>query len=156
MAFVNEWISQEDIEKYGLIELCDSYRGDEYKYIGVKEPRRKVDWTIDREREIWMIEMASVTNPDFHLPSPSQETIFILHYQGKNVEVRLWEDLVSKATDTTPLTISWKFLAMAPNSINGVDEAALKTIVCEALQTYKRLGINSKKRACKTNCVNHL
>jgi len=145
MAFVNEWISQEDIEKYGLIELCDNYRANDDKYTAVKEPRRKVDWTIDRDRGIWLLSVASVTDPNFHLPSATQEKIFILHYQGKNIEVKLWRDLVSKATDTTPLTISWKFLTITPNSIDVVEEAALKTIVCEALHTYKKLGIYSKK-----------
>ena len=52
MAFVNEWISQEDIEKYGLVALCEEYRKYGSKYMGVQEPRKKIDWTIDRERDL--------------------------------------------------------------------------------------------------------
>ncbi|MBU0632589.1 hypothetical protein KKA17_08080 [bacterium] len=144
MAFVNEWISQEDIEKYGLVELCDSYRGDDYKYVGVKEPRRKTDWTIDREREIWLMRIARVTNPNYDLPSPTQETIFILHYLGVNIEVRLWWEPVSKPK-VTPIQISWKYLSMDPKSIDGSDVEQLKAILKEAIQTYKHFGLLSKK-----------
>lgn len=52
MAFVNELIPQEDIEKYGLVALCAKYSKDDSKYVGVKNPNsdRGIDWTIDRER----------------------------------------------------------------------------------------------------------
>ena len=62
MAFVNEWVSKEDIEQYGLVDVCKKYQGDEWKYIGVKDPNDEIDWTIDKEREIWLIKIASVTN----------------------------------------------------------------------------------------------
>ena len=48
MAFVNEWISQEDIEKYGLIELKDSYLKKDGRD-GYKE-YMKLYWCVDRER----------------------------------------------------------------------------------------------------------
>ncbi len=143
MAFVNEWISQEDIEKYGLVALCAEYSKDDSKYTAVKNPKDEIDWTIDREREIWLIDMASAVNPDFKFPSPTQETIFILHYQDDNVEVRLWWEPVSKPKET-PIKISWKYLSM--KSKNS-DEKQLKLIVREAIQTYKQFGIRNKRTA---------
>ena len=52
MAFVNEYVNQEDIEKYGLIKLMNHY----YKLDGSFHPfdpqTRKLSWTIDKEREL--------------------------------------------------------------------------------------------------------
>ena len=47
MAFVNEYIAQEDIEKYGLNELWASY----HDVLNKNIPDGK-DWTIDRERKL--------------------------------------------------------------------------------------------------------
>ena len=52
MAFVNELVSQEDIEKYGLAELHEHYTkladpyGDYEGLIG------KESWIVDRERDL--------------------------------------------------------------------------------------------------------
>ena len=47
MAFVSEYIAQEDIEKYGLNELWASY----HDVLNKNIPDGK-DWTIDRERKL--------------------------------------------------------------------------------------------------------
>jgi len=54
MAFVNEYVSQEDIEKYELDKLFRKYRENDLKYtatinLTIKYP---TDWTIDRERDL--------------------------------------------------------------------------------------------------------
>lgn len=143
MAFVNELIPQEDIEKYGLVALCAEYSKDDSKYTAVTNPKDEIDWTIDREREIWLIDMASAVNPNFKFPSSTQETIFILHHQGNKVEVRLWWEPVSKPKET-PIKISWKYLGMKSKNL---DEKQLKIIVREAIQTYKQFGIRNKRTA---------
>lgn len=91
--------------------------------------------------------MASVVNPDFKFPSPTQETIFILHYQGSNIEVRLWMESISLDNKEIPFRAGWKYLGMNPSSIAGANERDLKLIVCEAIQTYKQLGLRGRKTA---------
>lgn len=49
MAFVNEYISEADIEKYGIKEIDDKF------FKGHSKP----DWTIDRERDIYLRYMHS-------------------------------------------------------------------------------------------------
>ncbi|MEQ1661459.1 MAG: hypothetical protein ABL877_02050 [Thiobacillus sp.] len=44
MAFVNEYISETDIEKYGIKELNLKFR----------KPNPKPDWTVDHERDIYL------------------------------------------------------------------------------------------------------
>jgi hypothetical protein len=146
MAFVNEWISQEDIEKYGLVALFTEYSKDDSKYTAVKNPKDEIDWTVDRKREIWLIDMASAVSPDSKFPSPTQETIFILHYEGNNVEVRLWWEPVSKPKET-PIRISWKYLSMKSICIKNSDEKQLKIILREAIHTYKQFGIRNRRTA---------
>ena len=51
MAFVNEYVSQEDIEKYELIKLINYY----YSMDGLSpfdKKTEKLSWTIDKEREL--------------------------------------------------------------------------------------------------------
>lgn len=50
MAFVNEYITPEDMEKFGLKEIDKKF------FVGATNAR---DWTIDREREIYL---RNVTN----------------------------------------------------------------------------------------------
>lgn len=50
MAFVNEFASQEDVEKYGLKQLCDKYR----IYCG-----DRFDWTIDKDRDMYLMWVGS-------------------------------------------------------------------------------------------------
>lgn len=145
MAFVNELIPQEDIEKYGLVALCAEYSKDDSKYVGVQDPTWKFDWAIDREKEIWLIRMASAVNPDFKFPSPTQETIFILHYRGSNIEVRLLNEQISMSNQEIPYKTGWQYLSMNPCNTGKVTEEELKAIVKEAIQTYKELGIRGKR-----------
>lgn len=147
MAFVNELVSKEDIGKYGLVALCDSYRGDDHKYTAVNDPHSVmgIDWTIDRERESWLLSVASVTNPNYRLPSATQERIFVLHYLGVNIEVRLWSEPISLDTKEIPFRAGWKYLGMNPSSIEGANEEELKGIVKEAIQTYKQLGLRGRR-----------
>ena len=48
MAFINEYISEEDIEKYKINELRNSYS----KYKDFPKKYHKHHWTIDKEREL--------------------------------------------------------------------------------------------------------
>jgi len=98
------------------------------------------------EREIWIKQVASVTDPDFEFPSPTRETVFILYYKGVNIEVRLWKEYITNDPKETPYKFAWKFLSMTPKKINSTGYEELKKILCEALKVFK-LGINSSRTA---------
>ena len=49
MAFINEYISDEDVEKYQINELMNSYRN---KNNWFPKKYYKHLWTIDKEREL--------------------------------------------------------------------------------------------------------
>ena len=153
MAFVNEWVSKEDIEKYGLVDLCKKYQGDEWKYIGVKDPNRKIDWTIDRERDIWLIKIASVTNQEYDFPSPTEEKIFLFHYQKQVREVRVKSEFISK--DHNVFKMGWKYLSMDTEGLDDREIQSIKKILCEALKVYGQVGMYRERNlTIEVICIN--
>ncbi len=78
MAFVNEWISKEDFEKYKIAEL-------DKKYHGRTKPR---DWQIDRERNIFLRELSSG-----HELHNCHIFYYLLYWQGEFV--RFEQEIIS-------------------------------------------------------------
>ena len=58
MAFINERITDEDIEKYNLIDLWDTYKADDT--ISVLDESKPYNFVIDRQSENWLINLAIV------------------------------------------------------------------------------------------------
>ncbi len=54
MAFVNEYVSEEDIRKYDLVTLRLQYNP-VWKKEGKLPYNYQFTWTIDRERDIFLI-----------------------------------------------------------------------------------------------------
>jgi len=89
VAFVTEYISKEDIEKYDLLkpsnEICEKYHQVKLEW-AILNSR---DWCIDRERGIWLFSVCSITIGDPRDMNYSGEDIWILHYKGKDIEIDL-------------------------------------------------------------------
>ena len=65
MVFVAEYISKEDIKKYGVIDIVNSSRAN-FGELPLGDQRiEQLDWVIDRQRDIWFIFVC-----DPHLPDP--------------------------------------------------------------------------------------
>lgn len=73
MAFVNEFASEEDVEKYGLKQLCDKY----LIY------RSKYNWTIDKERDMYLMWIRS-GREDY-----ANEYDFLFYWNQTPIDVRL-------------------------------------------------------------------
>ena len=136
MAFVNEYITQEDIEKYSLNELWASYDGN-YDEL----PKRK-SWTIDRDRECWLMDTARVR--DYNTDHENTgEYIWTLHYKGTNVEVRM--EVVPEPKKPGYFNRVWKLLSLSPNSLDNLSNEEMIRILQEALQVYGYMGIRNQK-----------
>lgn len=134
MAFVNEYVSEEDKVKYGLDELWASY----HDVLNQKLPNKK-DWTIDREREIWLMETAGIRDPDLdHAYLPEQ--IWILHYQGHNIEVRI-EVSSDEEFDGNKYHKIWDLLALSPDSLENISTEGLIELLEEALVAFGYEGV---------------
>jgi len=140
MAFVNEWMNQEDIEKYGFEELTQKYvrslEGDIFL--------RKPHWTIDKERKSWLKWFRDETDPEID-HGRTRESLFILHFKGMNIEARVWLEEDSKLSIyESPYIVIWKFLSISPSSFEGVDEKEIKAVLQEALNVYGLRGIRAQ------------
>ena len=69
MAFVNEYISDEDVEKYGIRQLRD-----ELHFYHVT--REQWDWTIDRERDVYLVQI-------HHLGRDLEPEDWLLYEKGR-------------------------------------------------------------------------
>lgn len=140
MAFVNEYMSQEDIEKYGFEALAKEYSNlyDSSSFL--------IDshWTVDKEKESWLCWFRN--EPDPYIDhATTRENVFILHYKGANIEARVWLEEDSKLSIyQSPYIVIWRFISISPSSFEGTQEAEIKTVLQEALSVYGLRGIRAQ------------
>ncbi len=139
MAFVNEYISDEDIKKYNLIELMNYY----YKldYSGHFDPKyRKLSWTVDKERNIWLLKAISRHLPD-HREGWTGEVYFVLYYKRRKIEIVLNNVGADESKD--PIIMIWKVLRIKEEDIKGFDKKdkqEMFKVLQEALSEYGLIG----------------
>ena len=114
MAFVNEYESKKDIEKYGLFELRCKYSLELQRDTKENYKERKHIWTIDREREIWLEPGISI-NDYINDRRPTGYMIYTLYVQGKYYEVILTivTDESSKVSEGVYIR-TWKLVSIRP------------------------------------------
>ena len=140
MAFVNEYISDEDMKKYNLIELMDYYRklDGSFHPFNLASVGGRLSWTIDKERNIWLLNALSKHLPD-HRDGWTGEVYFILYYQGRKIEVVL--NAVSTNKATNPIQKTWRVLRIKEEDIKGLDEKEIFKVLQEALSEYGLNGL---------------
>jgi hypothetical protein len=78
MAFISEWVSEEDIEKYNLRERNRSL------HLGVSG---RYAWTVDKERDIYLRHITSGRDSE-----PTDDRFFDFYWRGHLVYVHLGSD----------------------------------------------------------------
>ena len=73
MAFVNEWISEEDMEKYHIREIRKKMVAD----------RGRPDWVRDRERDMYLMQVNA-------LGRDNEYETWLLYARGKYAAVRIY------------------------------------------------------------------
>jgi hypothetical protein len=142
MAFINEYISEEDIEKYQINEVMNSYQGEGefpkkyYKHL----------WTIDKEKESWFMWVDMPHEPLDHTRFTG-ENFFILHYKDKNIEIvlkKVFEESSVKNIEN-PYYITWKLDRISkPKALQNLSDDEIIEILKEALNVYANEGIRTK------------
>ena len=132
MAFVNEYASDEDIEKYDLNGIWDKYhplRKGRY-YLG-----NRPDWTIDRDQNVFL--MAIEQGRQEH----GNRTTFLLWWDGAHIVANL--DLIKGSSgnfDEVPFRIVWALVSMKePEGFTGRREETV-SVLKEALTIYGYWG----------------
>ena len=138
MAFVAEYISKEDIEKYDLLkpsnEICEKYHQVKLEW-AILNSR---DWCIDRERGIWLFVVRSIIIGDPRDMNYSGEVIWLLHYKGKDIEIDL-RNIHNKNTSTkitdNPFKIIYE-LESIRSDIGNIPKQEIVDILKEILNEY--------------------
>ena len=146
MAFVNEYINDEDIEKFQINELMNNVQSKNSKREKKPFPSQhyKHHWTIDKEREIWLMWTDTPNDP----LEPSRftgERFFVLNYKGKSIEVvlrKVFKESSRKLTDN-PFNIVWMLDRISPESIKDLSSEEIIELVKEALDVYGTRGIKT-------------
>ena len=146
MAFINEYISKEDIEKYDIFGIRNKFLTGSYQITKEREKNYKIQWTIDRERESWFCYAGRVIDQDLDFGQGTGEEIWYLNYKGRNLEVRLFKppylEFQGFSSDKKTYKRTWRFLSVTPESLDGVSNKELRDIIKEALDIYGESGIS--------------
>lgn len=144
MAFVNEYISQEDIKKYGLDEVWEKYTKDRtIKMLG--DAARQ--WTINKNENIFMVPLAKVIAEEYdHGCSYTKEQCFLFYFQDKFFEIRLIMVDYKKAFSenglkVTAYSVVWDLLSINPEA---KDVHAFNENLKAALKTFGMNGVVSE------------
>ena len=129
MAFVNEWISEEDMEKYHIREIRKKMVAD----------RGRPDWVRDRERDMYLMQVNA-------LGRDNEYETWLLYARGKYAAVRMYRiggDIHEDKTED----IRWCFQEFDKGLFCPFPEPpqedlpAIFRLLEEALSVYGRRGI---------------
>jgi len=139
VAFITEYISKEDIEKYDLLkpsnEICEKYHQVKLEW-AILNSR---DWCIDRERGIWLFSVCSITIGDPRDMEFSGEVIWLLHYRGKDIEIDLrniHNEYTSKKDTDNPFILIYE-LESIRSDIGDIPKQEIVDILKEILNEFK-------------------
>ena len=92
MAFVNEWISEEDMEKYHIREIREKMVAD----------RGRPDWVRDKERDMYLMQIRG-------LGQANEYEVWLLYARGKYAAVRIY-CAGSKRLEDGTVHRRWRFV----------------------------------------------
>lgn len=137
MAFVNEYVSEEDIQKYGLDDLFANY--DPFGLKDGGHPGFNHAWTIDRDSNIYFMPVHTVTEIGRSGRDEAMgTTIFVLNINGVAYEAHLAKaPESSRSLSTNPFRIIWDLK-------KPLDDFCSLSVLKEALNVYGYWGIKKQ------------
>ena len=137
MGFVNEYVPDEDIEKYDLHGIWDKYypfrKG---RYFGGNKPH----WTIDREKNTYLMSIGIGRGEH------GNRRKFLLWMDGQHVVVEV--DLLKGSSgdlDASPFVLIWALARIAPPDGHDVIEEQIIRSFKDALTTYGYWGVTDQR-----------
>lgn len=127
MAFVNEHIPAEDIQKYGLDEIDRKYR------LGLS---RGTDWTVDRERGYYLRHMERCREEQLG------EHVYDLYWNGHLIRVRVKQE--GGGLGHGRAWRRYRLLNLDMPQELEAEHDAIAAVLKEALTAYGDFGILSR------------
>lgn len=142
MTFVNEFVPEEDVKKYDLDGLLNSYNP--YSLNKLPHAGFKHSWTVDRERGGYFLPVKTVEEVGASgRNEPTNRKIFVLGWQDKtfSVELALSPETSSKI-HAVPFKIVWELVRITPSELPDVLTKEILEIAKEALAVYGLWGVH--------------
>lgn len=133
MAFVNEYVSGEDVQKYNLDEVW-LHRNPVYRREGKLPPGFRHKWTVDRERNFYFM----VTGGGGYDRGNITECVLYLDGVLLNVELAKPGE-GSKSFSEQPYRIVWELNKMLPKLPDSTSQEAVR-VLKDALRAYGYAG----------------
>lgn len=140
MAFVNEFVSEEEIAKYDLDALMKKYNPRGWKW--GRPPGFKHHWTIDRHKSTFllMLRRNSVVGPSGN-PEPGSERLVWFSIGGRDLYFEVDRPLGgSTRTDEVPFRVLWKIKKVDSQIHQKPEETSVTSLLREALTVYGDCG----------------
>jgi len=132
MGFVNEYASDEDIEKYNLHGIWDQYHPfRKGEYYGGNKP----NFTIDREKNIFFMVIKRGIREE------GNQAKFLLWWNGIHIVGRLKQEGGSSELDANPFYRVWHLLELDAIEDNAISETEIKRSLKAALKVYGYWGV---------------
>lgn len=137
MTFTNEFTPPADVEKYGLKEIDKRF-----EFLGTVSAR---DWTIDRERDMYLRHVAGPGAGGRDMEIRNQQT-FTFFWKGHQLTLRL-DALDGRWVDGEPGWSHWRLVTIngsdgLPESLKACRQEILADLK-EALVAYRGAGAYS-------------
>lgn len=140
MAFVNEFVSEEDIKKYSLDDLKKEY--DPWNWRDGRPPAFRHAWTIDRERDIYFmpVKMIEETGPSGR-SEPTTRDICILNLGGRGIRLTINRVGSSTSFSDSPFHVEWNLLEIDTSSVPDIPKDTIVQVLKEALTAHGYRGV---------------
>jgi hypothetical protein len=141
MPFVNEFVSEEDVEKYGLDQLMKMY--DKWGWRNGRPSIYKHSWTIDRERGVFAKPLMTwqEVGPSGR-SEPTAKTTWVVDVEGQRATAVLDRAAASSVRlADSPYRIVWNLVHLDLSSAPNLTEAWVLSLLKEALTAYGQMGV---------------
>ena len=137
MGFFNEYVPDEDIEKYDLRGIWDKYHPlRKGRYFGGNKP----SWTIDREANVFLMSIRIGRGEH------GNRTKFLLWRNGEHIVAEL--DLVEGSSgdlEANPFIVVWDLVRMELPTKLDERKTEIGALLKHALRTYGYWGIRNQR-----------
>jgi len=124
MAFVNEWVSQEDIKKYDLPSFWMKF----HWWTPVT-----YTWTVDRQRNVFLLKVGSGRE------DTSNHIDFVLCWDGEITRIGLIKHEASQSPNE--MATRWELIGFDFPNVSAHSRDEIVDMLKDALRAYKRSGI---------------
>lgn len=145
MAFINEYISEADVTKYGLDEFIKSWQGGDFAWRNGRPSSFRHSWTIDRDRDAYLLCMGMISEVGLSgRPEPRPPTHFVLFLRGTQYRVLLEPFTNSDNIHHKPFRKVWCLMHFDSPRDSVETRDHVLCLLKEALLIYGHAGVWSQ------------